>query len=39
MGSIATQDVMSSGTYISENLTPDQIAFLRLLDDLEIDYF
>lgn len=39
MGSIVRLLVMAKGTYISENLTGDQISFLKLLDDYEIDYF
>ncbi len=30
---------MGTGTYISENLTQSQLAFLRWLDDLELDVF
>ncbi|MGZ6553836.1 MAG: hypothetical protein ACXVDV_14675 [Bacteroidia bacterium] len=30
---------MASSTYISENLTQNQLALLRLLDDMELDIF
>lgn len=39
MGSNATQLGMTKSTYISTNLTKDQIKFLQILDDHEILYF
>lgn len=39
MGSFVTQIVMAKSTYISTNLTEDQISLLRNLDDKEILYF
>lgn len=39
MGSIVQLDVMPRSTYLSENLNAQQIAFLKLLDDYEVEYF
>jgi len=39
LGSLTNQIIMARGTYISENLTQNQISFLLMLDDYEMDIF
>lgn len=39
MGLIDSQKVMGTSTYISTNITEEQLRFLKLLDQFEIDYF